>query len=1013
MKLFKYSAIAAAVSVSSFTTYADDTDLYLNRDANSEEKPKVMIIFDTSGSMEDNVEDDCTGDGCDTKMAVAQQAMNAVIDANEDVDFGLARLRNYYGGYIVKKIGSDHQQIKSKISEFDAEDWTPISETLYEVYRYIQGGSLDQAKNVKKRDKSIDNGRKYTSPFASDTAARCDNSVNIVLMTDGDPTWDMDRNTEIETEFFDTFNHLPSPLPGKPGDASDGTGDSHLHSLARLMYGIPATANNNGFAVDLYKPNDNVKHFARVFTVGFGDGLSSQGLKILEDTAAYGGGQYKKADNASELSSALTQTINSIRQVSDTFAAPAFASNNFDKTQSRDSLYYAMFYPSETSRWSGNLKKLKVKGDKVVATGEVEALTETGAIKKEVTTFWAQPNTSPDGASVNAGGVNGTLASANSRTVYTHLHGMMEELSYDILEAALPEEDLKNYFGEDVTKARKMIDWSMGKDTFDEDGDGNFSEMRQAVLGDPLHSKPLAIDYGNDIRILLGTNAGYIHMFKDNEATDNTNNTVEESWAFIPQELLSVVEPLYDNRAEKVYGMDGPISLFFDDKGQPNVVDGGDRVWAYFAMRRGGSSYYAMDITNPDNPTLLWQISDKTPGFEELGQSWSRAEVIYVNIDGYKDKPLLVFGAGYDTNKDNVASGADSKGRGIYIVDAETGKKVWSLTPQNGFAGNHSIVANIAYLDSDYDGYVDRLYAADLGGDIWRVDMPSSNPADSANPWTHHKLAALGGSGSNRRFFYRPVVARTYFSKVSKTTTKVNGQTKTMITRNTTPYEAILVGSGNRASPLDNTINDRLFMVRDENTLTQSFNEGLPQTINLGDLLDITGDPFANALDDEAQFRSLELDIGENFNGWQYRISVGEKALASPTVVGGVAYFPTFKPSSTDSTVGKCSLAPGQGGVYALHLHYGTKVYNWRYKEVGELVPDTPTVIWQKDGNNKSSGKIVLPNGVLDPKELVEQEVPRDMNGDGKIDLVKAGLGISLKTQQTYIYRREDNRDEF
>ena len=51
MKLFKYSAIAAAVSVSSFTTYADDTDLYLNRDANSEEKPKVMIVFDTSGSM--------------------------------------------------------------------------------------------------------------------------------------------------------------------------------------------------------------------------------------------------------------------------------------------------------------------------------------------------------------------------------------------------------------------------------------------------------------------------------------------------------------------------------------------------------------------------------------------------------------------------------------------------------------------------------------------------------------------------------------------------------------------------------------------------------------------------------------------------------------------------------------------------------------------------------------------------------------------------------------------------
>ncbi|GAP74861.1 type IV fimbrial biogenesis protein PilY1 [Pseudoalteromonas sp. SW0106-04] len=1011
MKLFKYSAIAAAVSVSSFTTYADDTDLYLNRGANSEEKPKVMIVFDTSGSMGWKLDPNCWRN-CDKKMPVAKQAMKSVIDANEDVEFGLARLHSGQGGYIVKGIGSDHSQIKKKIDNFDADGSTPISETLYEVYRYIQGGNLDQAKNVNGRDKSIDDGSKYTSPFASDKTKRCDNSVNLILMTDGDPTSDQDRDENIISEYTAKFSTAPTSLPGDPTQQT--THASYLHSLARLMHGIPATASNSGVAVDVYKPNDDIKHFARVYTVGFGDGLSKEGLAVLEQTAAYGGGQYKKADSASELSTALTQTINSIRQVSDTFASPAFASNNFDKTQSRDSLYYAMFYPSETAQWSGNLKKLKVSGDKVVATGGVEALNDSGAIKKGVTTFWAQPNTPPDGASIINGGVNSTLASATtSRNVFTYLKGDKKDFTYSNVVDALSEEDLHKYFSSDSAKARAMINWSIGKDAQDEDADGNINEMRQAIMGDPLHSKPLAIDYGNDIRILLGTNAGYVHMFKDNEATDSANNTVEESWAFIPQELFSVVKPLYNDSAEKVYGMDGPISLFFDDKGQPNVVDAGDRVWAYFAMRRGGSSYYAMDITDPDNPTLLWQISDQTPGFAELGQSWSRAEVIYANIDGYKDKPLLVFGAGYDTNKDNVASGADSKGRGIYIVDAETGKKVWSLTPQNGFAGNHSIVANIAYLDSDYDGYVDRLYAADLGGDVWRVDMPSSNPTDNANPWTHHKLAALGGSGSNRRFFYRPVVARTYFSKVTETTTEINGQTKTTLTRNTTPYEAILIGSGNRASPLDTTINDRLFMVRDENTLTQSFNDGLPQAINLGDLLDITGDPFANALDDETQFRNLERNIGENFNGWQYRISSGEKALASPTVVGGVAYFPTFKPASNDSTTNQCSLVPGQGGVYALHLHYGTKVYNWRYKEVGELVPDTPTVVWQKDGNNKSSGKIVLPNGVLDPKELVEQEVPRDMDGDGKIDLVKTGLGISLKTQQTYIYRREDNRDEF
>ena len=31
--------------------YAEDIELYVNKDANSDEKPRVLLIFDTSGSM--------------------------------------------------------------------------------------------------------------------------------------------------------------------------------------------------------------------------------------------------------------------------------------------------------------------------------------------------------------------------------------------------------------------------------------------------------------------------------------------------------------------------------------------------------------------------------------------------------------------------------------------------------------------------------------------------------------------------------------------------------------------------------------------------------------------------------------------------------------------------------------------------------------------------------------------------------------------------------------------------
>ena len=71
-------------------------------------------------------------------------------------------------------------------------------------------------------------------------------------------------------------------------------------------------------------------------------------------------------------------------------------------------------------------------------------------------------------------------------------------------------------------------------------------------------------------------------------------------------------------------------------------------------LRRGGKAYYALDISNPDNPVFLWQIDKSSTGFSELGQSWSVPVITY--IPGYAGgvrKPVLVFAAGYDVAKDD------------------------------------------------------------------------------------------------------------------------------------------------------------------------------------------------------------------------------------------------------------------------------------------------------------------------------------------------------------------------
>ena len=61
--------------------------------------------------------------------------------------------------------------------------------------------------------------------------------------------------------------------------------------------------------------------------------------------------------------------------------------------------------------------------------------------------------------------------------------------------------------------------------------------------------------------------------------------------------------------------------------------------------------------------------------FKELAQSWSKAQVTYINLAGYEDRPVLIFGAGYDTNKDSSRRTNDSKGRGFTLLMLRQVKK--------------------------------------------------------------------------------------------------------------------------------------------------------------------------------------------------------------------------------------------------------------------------------------------------------------------------------------------------
>jgi type IV pilus assembly protein PilY1 len=409
----------------------------------------------------------------------------------------------------------------------------------------------------------------------------------------------------------------------------------------------------------------------------------------------------------------------------------------------------------------------------------------------------------------------------------------------------------------------------------------------------------------------------------------------------MPKEFIENINPLRQNldSSAKIYGIDGLITSHITDNNGDGEVNENDKVWLFFGYRRGGNSYYAMDITDPSNPEVMWTIEGGSGNFTELGQTWSQPKVIFsqLNVSGSTAKPTLIFGGGYDIAKDSPdiggQAGADSKGKAIFMVDAETGALIWSLSPSGdtNFSGNDSIPSSIASLDSDGDGYTDRLYAGDTGGNLWRVDMPGSDKSK----FSVFKLASLGNASetsathnNDRRFFSEPDIVRAYITETIDTGMVDDGG-KAIIVQQDIPYDAILIGSGDKTNPLNSNNDDAFFMIKDINIRSRQFTSStvpsIPDPIKINDLADYTDNPFGDVLTtQEREALSLQVSLK---SGWFIDLNLsGEKSTASSITINNQVYFTTYTPPS--EVGGICEVINGQGWLYTVDLALGINKYN-------------------------------------------------------------------------------------
>ena len=930
------------------------------------------------------------------RIEVAQESVTNLINSSPNVDFGLQVFnRNNSGGTrhggriispIVEATSASHSTLVDIIDDdLIASGNTPLCESLYEASRYFGGKTVyfgdDEPYFTPIRNTAAENPvGTYKSPFTS-----CSDKAYVILMTDGVPTSDRDADDLVKA--LGTADSYPM----------SEYSNNYLAAMAGWMNNNDVNSNLEG------------KQTVATYTIGFSSGADAA-APLLTEAALLGGGKYYSADDTATLTAALTNVLADLEPSNDSLTSASVAANNFDRTETLNSVYYAMFQPDLGPRWQGNLKKYKVVGGEQIGSNDKPAINEaTGHFSSEVTSFWSD---SIDGDEVPEGGVADMLRKKTDRTLYSDIGGSegdsLEDFTMDELIAT------GNVFGSKEELAVKLavseddvedyIKWAQGIDVDDEDGDSSETDMRYDVFGDPLHSKPFVVNYGDKIHLVIGTNAGALHMFKDE------GDTVDETWAFMPKEFFPKIKLLRENyvTSGKIYGVDGNITSYIDDKDGDGIIETGDKVWIFFGLRRGGTSYYALDISNPDSPSLMWHIDADTADFGELGQSWSQPKVGFskLNIASGVAKPVLFFGGGYDSSKDNSGVGGDDNvGRAVYMVDAETGAKIWSMSPSGGnttFDGNDSIPSSIATLDSDGDGLVDRLYTGDTGGNVWRVDMPGTDKAD----FSVFKLASLGGDdhANDRRFFNEPSVVRTFITEtIESQTTDGEGNSSTVTVTQEIPYDAVLLGSGDRSNPLGTDTNDTFFMLKDKNIITQTFSASsspptptaIAHSNTSSDLYDFTDNPFSTVSDEGRQ--ALSVAVSEK-SGWYFDLEQsGEKSTSSALVINSTAYFTTYTPpNSLEEQVG-CDLPSGQGWLYGVDLALGIKKFNWEEEDsknredriafISEQFLGAPTLI-------------VIPDDPDDPKS--------DSTGNLIVGRRIVDVGFNLTTMRTYLYVTED-----
>ncbi len=509
--------------------------------------------------------------------------------------------------------------------------------------------------------------------------------------------------------------------------------------------------------------------------------------------------------------------------------------------QSGEDIYMAYFRPpletdKEPYQWRGNLKKYKLeyleRTDCPDRTGSEWTVVDKngnmavdcdGTFLETSVSYWSA---NADGGSIDRGGAGEMLKNAmpgpdptavpaftdiddyyTFRNIYTYIDDAAG--TPVIFDRSHITKELLNV---DTDAERdKILNYVYGY-TYGAKADGSPEAKRDWVLGDIVHSEPKIINYYDPSTkslkyryIAVGANDGMFHVFTDTSVVlhGKTYSPGDELFAFIPKDLLPKLKEMV-NPSAHTYMVDGSPDVF-----RPGTIDPATGYYyktLVFGERRGGRSYWALDITDPDpaNWKVKWQISGGTDAvaspvtqrIDELGYTWNKPVFTGIKISETVNKNVMIFAGGYDAPKedgfpeafidinfngawdqgevhaatvggtegyDKYNPGMDDMGRGIFVVDMDDGSLLFNATYGDGTEKTTGIsqtynamkycfpadISIIPFSDSSL-----LMYAADIYGQIWKIkydynaDTINTYESDSSARWTLKRVFASNPGSS-------------------------------------------------------------------------------------------------------------------------------------------------------------------------------------------------------------------------------------------------------------------------